>query len=424
MPDSFVFAAILTLLALVLGVLIEHQSVATMLNFWGDSFWSLLAFGMQMVLILATGYALAESKYVNRALLLIKYIKTPGQGIIFTTFISSIACWLNWGFGLVVGALIAREVSKKVKEANFALLVASAYTGFLVWHAGLSGSIPLIIATHTTGLLSGLTQGKVIPLTETIFSYENYIPVLILIGTLPILNWLMNLKSTDNKINKAATEEDAPSQLRVSEVRTPAEKLENSRILSTLIVLMFAGYIINYFLSGKSININMVNMLFMGLGLLAYGRLIDYVDALKRSILVCSGVVLQFPFYAGIMGMLTHSGLAASISNLFVHISTAKTFPLLTFYSSALTNIFVPSGGGHWVIQGPYIMPAAHALGVAPAKAAMAIAWGEAWANMIQPFWAIPLLAIAGLKIRDIMGYCVVALIWSGIVLSLCIYFL
>ncbi|MED7819475.1 MULTISPECIES: short-chain fatty acid transporter [unclassified Francisella] len=422
MPDSFIFVVLLTLLTLFISIFIKNQPLNLMIEAWGDGLWSLLPFAMQMVLILVIGCTLAASKPIKKAIqYMVGFVNTEGQAIIVVTLISSIVCWLNWAVGLVVGAIIAKEIAKKIKNINYGLLVASAYTGFLVWHAGLSGSIPLIIATSTTGNLAALTDGHIIPLSQTIFSYKNYVPVLILIFTLPILNWMM--KDPSKSLQKVEIKEE-DKVFFVSKKMTPAERLEDSKVLCFLFVIIIFYYLISYVIGGGNIDFNIINLFFLGMGLVLYGSLTQYFNAFRKSLVVCAGVVIQFPFYAGIMSLMMKSGIDNSISDFFISVSNVHTFPLYTFFSSAIINIFIPSGGGHWVVQGPFVMPAAKALGVSQADAAMAIAWGEAWANMLQPFWAIPLLAVAGLKIRDIMGYCIVAMLWSGIVLSSCIYFL
>ncbi|PKM68990.1 MAG: short-chain fatty acid transporter, partial [Firmicutes bacterium HGW-Firmicutes-18] len=202
------------------------------------------------------------------------------------------------------------------------------------------------------------------------------------------------------------------------------EKMENSKILWGLVTLMGFAYIVFHFMTkGFDLNLNIVNFIFMFTGILLHGTLRRYIDAVIEGAKGASGIVLQFPFYAGIMGMMTGLNangvsLAGVISNGFVSISTATTFPLFTFLSAGIVNFFVPSGGGQWAVQGPIMMPAGASLGVEPAKTAMAIAWGDAWTNMIQPFWALPALGIAGLGARDIMGYCVITLLVTGVIVS------
>jgi short-chain fatty acids transporter len=182
------------------------------------------------------------------------------------------------------------------------------------------------------------------------------------------------------------------------------------------------GYIVYHFSTkGFDLGLNIVNFIFMFVGILLHGTLRRYIDAIIEAAKGASGIILQFPFYAGIMGMMTGANadgasLAGVISNGFVSISTVKTFPVFTYLSAGIVNFFVPSGGGQWAVQGPIMMPAGQALGVPAAKTALAIAWGDAWTNMIQPFWALPALGIAGLGARDIMGYCVITLLLGGII--------
>ena len=209
---------------------------------------------------------------------------------------------------------------------------------------------------------------------------------------------------------------------RVYEINTPAEKIEHSKILWAITCIMGFVYIIYYFTQkGFSLDLNIVNCIFLFLGLLAHGNLRKYVDAIGDAAGSAAGILLQFPFYAGIMGLMTATNangvcLAGIISDFFVSISTPVTFPMWTFLSAGVVNFFVPSGGGQWAVQGPIVMPGSADVGVEAGRAAMAIAWGDQWTNMIQPFWALPALGVAGLKAKDIMGYLVTVLIFVGIV--------
>ncbi len=426
LPDAFLFAAILTFIVFIFGMIFESQSPIAMVKYWGDGFWKLLAFAMQMVLVLVTGHTLAKTKVVEGILKGIAGIaKSPAQAIIVTTFVALVACWINWGFGLIVGALLAREMVKKVRGIHYGLLVASAYTGFIIWHAGLSGSIPLQIADGK-GFMAEITGGIQIPVAETLFSGYSLLICLILLISLPIINVMMSPKQDEIIEADPAlfADDEKEVELKPRSEMTPAEKLENSMIISLILGILGLAYIVYYFAKGGSLGLNSVNMIFLFAGVLLHKTPANYLRAMNDAIKNTGGIVLQFPLYAGIMGMMVGSGLAASISEWFVHISTATTFPFFTYLSAGIVNFFVPSGGGQWAVQGPIIMPAAKALGVPLGKAAMAIAWGDAWTNMIQPFWALPLLGIAGLSIRDIMGYCTVALIWGGIVTSLILMFM
>jgi short-chain fatty acids transporter len=427
LPDAFLFAIILTVIVIIAGIIGESKSPVAMIAYWGEGFWSLLQFSMQMVLILVTGHVLAMTTPVKRVLdAIAAAARTPGQAIMLVTLVALAACWINWGFGLIVGALMARELAGRVRGIHYPLLVAAAYTGFLVWHAGLSGSIPLKLAAPGTDALSQLTKGIAIPVAETIFAWQTLVPVVVLFVSLPLLNRLMMPKADETtEIDGALLAEEVRTGAATAAATTPAEKLENSAVLSLVLGVLGLAYLAYYFfLAGGTLGLDSVNFIFLFLGILLHRTPINYLRALNQAIRGAGGIVLQFPLYAGIMGMMVKSGLAVSISQWFVDISTAQTFPLFTFLSAGVVNIFVPSGGGQWAVQGPIVMPAAEALGVAPARAAMAIAFGDAWTNMIQPFWALPLLAIAGLGIRDIMGYCIVALLWSGVVIGLSFLFL
>jgi short-chain fatty acids transporter len=211
---------------------------------------------------------------------------------------------------------------------------------------------------------------------------------------------------------------------------TPAEKLEQSRIVNILIVIMGFSFILLYFReNGFDLNLNIVNFIFLFTAIALHGTPIATVKAVNKAAQSVGGILLQFPFYAGIMGIMIARGtnnisIASAISDFFVSISNAQTLPLFTFLSAGIVNIFVPSGGGQWAVQGPIMMPASQLLNANMARTAMAIAWGDAWTNMIQPFWALPALGIAKLGVRNIMGYCLIVLIYAGFIISLGLLFL
>lgn len=425
LPDPFLFCIILTIIVFLLGIPLTGQGVVEMVNHWGNGAWSLLAFSMQMALVLVLGSALAISPPMQKILSTLARIpKTPTSAIVLVTVVSLIACWINWGFGLVVGAIFAKEIAKQGVKVDYRLLIASAYTGFLIWHGGFSGSIPLAIA-NVTPAVTAQTAGVLtesVSTNHTIFAPFNLIICLGLLVIIPITNAMMHPSpehtvTIDPELLKETKVEEKPAV-------TPAEKIERSRLLTLFTVLLGAGYLYLHFSRrGFDLNLNIVNLIFLTAGVLFHGTPIRYVRAITESVKGAGGVLLQFPFYAGIMGMMvgvsatTGLSLAGVISNAFVDVSNGTTFPLLSFLSAGIVNFFVPSGGGQWAVQGPIMMPAGAALGVDPAITAMSIAWGDAWTNMLQPFWALPALGIAGLGARDIMGYCVVALAVSGVII-------
>ena len=425
LPDPFIFCILLTIVVFVVAMPLTQQGPMDMVLHWGNGVWNLLAFSMQMALVLVLGTAFASAKPVKHVIKLIAtWPKTPASAIYVVSFISILACWLNWGFGLVIGALLAKEVARQMQGVDYRLLIASAYTGFVVWHAGVSGSIPLSMGSlgedgfvaNTGGALS-----EVVPTSQTIFSAWNLIFCAIILILLPIINMKMH-PEPDEVISvdpDLLVEEE--EVLEVAD--TPAKKLEQSSILSYVIVAIGVVFLVYYFATnGFNLSLDIVNLIFLILGIAFHVKPICYVRAIANATKGAAGILLQFPFYAGIMGMmvgsnaLTGANLAGVISEAFVSISTPITFPVFTFLSAGIVNFFVPSGGGQWAVQGPIMMPAGLELGVRPAITGMAIAWGDAWTNMIQPFWALPALGIAGLSARDIMGYCLICLFLVGIV--------
>ena len=433
LPDPLIFAILLTIITFIAGMASMGTSAGlTVLNIdvapawldrpvmmvrlWGEGFWNLLAFGMQMALVVVTGHALASSGPIKNLMRTIaSTAKTPAQGVMLTTFVGSIACVFNWGFGLVVGAMFAKEVARRVKGSDYRLLIACAYIAFLTWHGGLSASVPLLAATPGNPMEKTI---GLIPAMDMLLSGYNLFITIGLVVTLPFLTRMMMPKADEViSVNPDLLAEEPDFQKKLAPDAPVAEKLEESRLLSIIVGALGISYLIYYFYSkGFNITINTVNLVFLTAGILLHKTPMAYMRAVVAAARSTAGIMIQFPFYAGIQLMMDHSGLGGLITQVFIDISTVDTFPILTFFSSAIVNFAVPSGGGHWVVQGPFVMPAAQALGADLGKAAMAIAYGEAWMNMAQPFWALPALAIAGLGVRDIMGYCVTALLFSSVI--------
>ena len=426
LPDPFLFAIILTFIVFAAGIGMTGQGPLDMMLHWANGFWGLLSFSMQMAMVLVLGNTMASAGVFKKGLRSIaSTAQTPSRAIMITAFVSAVCCWINWGFGLVIGALLAKEIAKQVKGVDYRLLIASAYSGFVVWHGGMSGSIPLGVAAVGADGVVANTGGVVtaaIPTSLTIFSPMNLtISAIIILGLPFVCRAMMPDKEHTIEVDAALLVEDAE---KVYKIETPADKLEHSRIIWAIVLILGFAYIIYNIALNKlnSLNLNFVNFIFMFAGILLHGNLKRYIDAFADSAKSCSGILLQFPFYAGIQGMMTGAvagvSLAGVISTFFVGIATTTTFPLFTFLSAGIVNFFVPSGGGQWAVQGPIMMPAGLEIGVPAAKTAMAIAWGDAWTNMIQPFWALPALGIAGLSAKDIMGYCVITLLFSGVIIG------
>ncbi|QYK12226.1 TIGR00366 family protein [Shewanella rhizosphaerae] len=415
LPDPYIFVLLLTLLVFVAAMTVEQQSPLQLVTYWGQGFWALLSFSMQMLLVLVAGYMLASSPPIKRLLDGIAALaKSAPQAIILVTLVSLLASWINWGFGLVVGALFAKALARQVK-VDYRLLVASAYSGFVVWHGGLAGSIPLTIATK-----GHFAEDKIgiIATDNTIFAGFNLALVAVLFVLIPLVNRFM-LPSADESIY-VDRDKLAEPEVETEAITRPADYLENSRLLAWAVGGAGLVYLAQYFFAaGGKLNLNIVNYLFLFLAIILHQTPRSLLTSLNEAIKGGAGIVIQFPFYAGIMALMVQSGLAQSISSGFVAIASADSLPFWSFISAGIVNIFVPSGGGQWAVQAPIMLPAAEALGADVARVAMAVAWGDAWTNLIQPFWALPVLAIAGLKARDIMGFCLMQLIITGIVISI-----
>ncbi|ETX30653.1 short-chain fatty acid transporter [Roseivivax isoporae] len=413
LPDPFVFVLVLTLVAALAAMLTQGTTPLAVVTMWGDGFWSLLQFSMQMLLVLVTGYMMASTPLVRRGLAtLAGFADSAGGAILLVSVVSLAASWINWGFGLVVGALFAKELARKI-EVDYRLLVASAYSGFIVWHGGLAGSIPLSIATEGHPFAD---QIGVVPTSETIFAFYNLAIVVALFIAVPLINRAMMPRDEDRVLVDRALLDQGETD--IPPARTPAERAEQSRILAGLIGAGGAAWLIQHFATGGGLTLDVINFLFLTLAIILHGTPANLLASLSQAVRGGAGIVIQFPFYAGIMAIMVQSGLAAAISEGLVGFASTTTLPLWSFLSAGIVNFFVPSGGGQWAVQAPVILPAAEALGLDPARAAMAVAWGDAWTNMVQPFWALPILGIAGLRAKDIMGFCTMHLILSGLIIG------
>jgi short-chain fatty acids transporter len=414
-PDPYIYALILTFVTAAAAFIWTGSDAAKIVTSWYDGIWAILAFAMQMALILSTGVTLADAPAVKRLLERLASIPTRQSGAVVTLFlVGAFANFLNWGFGLVVGALLAREMAKRVRDVDFGLLVAVAYMGNMVWASGLSSSIALASATPGSALnIIEKVTGRIAGLNETIFTAYNLVPTILVFCLIPLMLVAIapgeaEMKRIDPELLKRQDTSPEPEP----RPKNFATVLENTPLFTLLLVAMGIAYEANIIATrGFTLDINGMIFIALMLGLIFHWRPINYVRAFNRAARTVGPILLQFPLYGGIMGIMTGTGLAAVIAEAFVAFSTQRTLPFWSFISSNIISLFVPSGGGHWAVQGPFMVPAAVNLHVDPALTAMATAMGEQTANMIQPFWALPVLAIAGLGIRDIMGYCVMALL-------------
>ena len=418
LPDPFVFAILLTLLTMALAFAVESRPINLVVEDWGKGFWSLLAFTTQMAVILVMGYVLAAAPIVDRFLNRIAgMVHTPRGAIIMATVVGCVGSYLNWGFGLVIGGIMAKKLALRVKGVHYPLIIASAYTGFTMYGLGLSATIPVLISTKGHSFEK---QMGIIPLTDTIFSSHILLTALTVLIVLPLINAAMHPKAGE-KVTEISPEladnqeakGNAAANL-LGDEKTFAGRLNNSRILSLLIGLCGMAYVVTHFYKGGNLDLNMINFFILFLGVLLLRTPMAYVEKVNEGVKTIGGIILQFPFYAGIMAIMHASGLVESIAHVFVSFSTAYTLPLFGLLSSFFINFFAPSGGGHWVLQGPFMIEAAKTLGASQAHTAMSVMLGNGWNDLVQPFWILPALALSKLKLKDIMGYTVVSMFVVG----------
>ena len=421
MPNPFIFAVLLSLVTFAMALLVAGNGPLATVTAWGDGFWKLLTFSGQIAITLITGFALANTPPVRRLLAAFAGLATtPLRAYVVVAFAAGVGALLSWSIGLIVGAIIARLTAgvcrRRGIDIHYPLMVAAAYSGFVIWHQGLSSSIGLVIATKGHFLEQ---QIGLIPVSETIFAPWNMVIAGLVLFTMPfVMAALRPSRANAIPIPEDLVFGDEPDEGAPAHgAGTPARRLEDARLLNLLIGGGGLVYLFVHFgLRGGGLDLNVVNFTFLTFGILLTRSPLHYAELVTDGGRTLGPILLQYPFYAGIMGMMLDSGLAKIIAGWFVSIASPETLPFWSMISGGLLNIFIPSGGGQWAVQGPIMIEAARTLGADIPKVAMGVAIGDGWTNMIQPFWTIPALAIAGLHVRDIMGYCVIALIWSGLI--------
>lgn len=423
MPNPFIFAILLSAVVYLMGIFITRQSPVQMVGYWYDGFWDLLTFSMQMVVILLFGYVLASSPPVRAVVRRAAALpRNAGQAIILVTVLAVVFGYLSWGLGLIVGAIAAREVCGQAKmrgiKVHYPLAAAAGFSGLIIFNCGLSASAPLLVNTQGHFLADEI---GLLSVSRTIFSPANTITFLAYLLLVPLVYRAMHPKLEDVR---EVPDEEASAAETMSDpgdekerATTLAEKLENSAVLSWMLIVPGLGYIIYHFYSnGFDLNLNIVNFSLLIFGLIAYRTPMAYVHAIDEGIRACGQIVLQFPLYAGIMGMMSGSGLVAVFAEWLVAISNVHTFPLLTMIAAGFVNLMVPSAGGQWAVQGPLLIQAGTSLGVDNAVTVMAFSYGDQLTNAIQPMWMLPLLGVTALKARDIAGYTAVMMLFAFVI--------
>jgi short-chain fatty acids transporter len=421
MPDPFVLSLALTfvVILLALGFAPKH-SIETILDSWYEGTFKILGFALQMILILATGYAIADAPIVQRGLrALASAVRTPARAALLIFPIVGFAAWLNWGLGLVVGALLAREIARRV-NVDFAWLVAGSYSAWSVCNSGLSSSIALSQASHGNALnLVEKATGHVVSLSETIFAPFVYVPTALVVIVMAFIFVRMHPKPEDVvafSTNEPSTAEP-DAHARHAPATSFAARAERSILGTLLLLALGCGYLgTTWYKKGFELDINTTILLFLLAGLALQRSPIAYADAIRRAARQTGSMLLQYPIYGGIMGIMIGTGLASTIAQTFVTIATPASLPLWSYLSSLIITLLIPSAGGHWAVQGPFVLPAALSLHASLPHTAMGVAMAENVSNMLQPFWAVPVVAIAGIKIQRVMGYTAVTFVVSLVI--------
>jgi len=468
-PDAFIFALLATFFVLAAAVTATPSTVPEVIDAWGRGFWELIPFTLQMSLIIITGHVLATSPPIGRVVCAIaSWPRTPRGAVALVTFFTLAASWLNWGFSLVFGAVLAIEVARRVEDVDYRALASASVLGLgSIWAQGLSGSAALQMATpgalqpqiRDIVAANGLVPGGIISFRHTIFLWQSIASVVIEMAVVTTVMWLATpppsrartardlgielapdarghvssekseVRSTnghllrrteDDRTENPRTENQNQNQNREPrtpnpEPRTPlppGQRLEHSRIVTWLVVALGFTYLARYFWQAgdplSALTLNILNLAFLMVGFLLHGTPARLMRAVQNATPAVWGVILQFPFYAGIAGVITGTHLSRQVADVFVRISTPGTFPPLVAIYSAVLGVFVPSGGSKWVIEAPYVMQAAHTLKVHLGWVVSAYDLGEALANLVQPFWMLPVLGLFRLSARDVMGYTMV----------------
>ncbi len=420
-PDSMVFVLVLSVLVYFMALGLTKSGPIEIVDHWVKGFWVLLTFAMQMCVLMITGFTVADSPLVKGMLKKLALIpKTPGQAIVAFTLILGLLWWIHWGVGMMVGILLGRElvVAQRGKKLHYAAVAAAVY-GTIVTANGPSMAAQLLVATpgHFIEKVVGI-----IPLSKTTFDLNLIIMNVVLWLTVPfIFYWLLpkNPIEADHSIIESFTESEKVQRVD-KKALTPAQRWDRSPVFMWIVGLAGLFWVGKFFYTKgvANLDLNTLNFTFLVIGVLLHGTPAAFIDSVKRATGTVFGVIIQFPFYAGIFGMISYSGLAKIFADWFVAISTPETFPWIVFVYSGFLNFFVPSGGSKFVIEAPYILPAAQQLGANVNYVINAYTSGDLTTNLLQPFWALPILGAFRLTFRDILPYSLMVFLWTFIVIS------
>jgi short-chain fatty acids transporter len=412
-PNSFVIACLLTLMTFVLVIGVAGKSPVEAVTYWTKGFWELLELTMQLALIVLTGYIVAVSPVMSRLLEFIAGLAPSDRAAVaMMGLVSMTAAWLHWGLGLIAGPIFLQFLIRKHPRLDYRLAVAAGYLGSTcTWHAGLSGSVPLLMATPKNFMEA---EVGLVPVSLTTFSAFNLALTFIVVCVMTIMVRRLYPRSPEARHATAELAEDVHTASAAS-----ALWIERSYALNLVMGVLGVTAIWSLYVEGGSrVSLNVLNFGFLFLALLLHPSPVSFTRAAARGATHLHGIVIQFPFYAGMYGLIRYSGLAEIIARWFTSIATPRTFPIMIYWYSGLLSLFIPSGGSKWAIEAPYVMAAAKALSVPAPHAILAYAWGDMSTHFLQPFWAIPLLAIARVEFKDIVGYLAILFVVNFVVVS------
>lgn len=426
MPSAFAIAILLTLVTFGAAAALAGSSPSTIVIAWGRGFWTLSPFAMQMALVVLTGYLVASAPITDRLFAaLAQHSGSPARAVALMASVSMTLAWVHWGLSLVGTAMFVRHVARAQPRVDFRLLVASAYLGMgTTWHAGLSGSVPLLMATpgHFLQTSTGL-----VPLSTTTFTPFNLILCAVVAVAMVTLTYWMH-PAADRSVVVAASALDGLERF------TPPAAPPRASFASWCdhgpwlpLGLGVTGAVwLGWYVatSGAQLTLDVLNFAFLMLAVLLHRSVASLMAAGEQGARLLAGVVLQFPLYAGMYGVIEGTGLARVLGEMIATTASAASLPLLLYWYSSVLNVFVPSGGSKWALEAPFLLDAATRLGVGTDRVVLAYAWGDMASNLIQPFWALPLLAAARLGFRDILGYSAVAFLVISAIVSVAFWLL
>jgi len=426
-PDAFVFA-LLALLIVFAGGLIAGAAARDLVRYFGEGFWSIIPFTMQMAIIIVGGYVVATSPPVHWLIRRLATVPRTARGAVaFVAFFSIATSLVSWGLSLIFSGLLVREIVKNVRHADYRAIGAAAYLGTgTVWALGLSSSAALLMATQASIPAALLNISGVIPLRQTIYTWQSLATAAILMTASVMVGYLSAPATAARTADAFVSAADA-TIAKPEQRRTPAEWLEFVPVLSIAVGVLGVIYIGQVIAARgllAALDLNTYNFLFLMAGLLLHWKPRSFTRAVNNAVPATAGVLVQFPFYGGIFGIMTMSPLSRVMAHFFVRVSTQSTFPVFVAIYSGILGLFVPSGGSKWVIEAPYVLQAAKDLHVHLGWVVQIYNTAEALPNLVNPFWMLPLLGILKARARDLAGYGFLYLaVNSGLVLFLTWFF-